>query len=293
LSPTSTVYALIEKSSFVNLKPQHSSPSLLLTSIEKLNSLNLHFPQPTWPPFVSTASLGLGSSKPSLVNSNFKQLTEETCSSQLSSTPSKLSQAMCFVNPPLLEKSFGLPPLKLANSSTLSPSAPPSPSQCVYTSPSPTTPLLLPPSSQSSTHVTSDPFQIISSSSNQIIVHPPMHLCVVSIGCSPNHSHPTNKTTAISSSPPLLAPPHPHTSTNNKPPRHPNTSSNKKHSHPYSSSFSSKKSKTNILLPEGSLARDVQVAIAQSVDGQNGSKFAGVEGFNLHPQPNEDFSMEL
>jgi hypothetical protein len=69
-SPSSTVAALIKKSSFVNFNPPLPAPSLLLTSIEKLNSLNLHFSQPTWPSFVSAASLGLDPSKSSLVNSN-------------------------------------------------------------------------------------------------------------------------------------------------------------------------------------------------------------------------------
>jgi hypothetical protein len=261
LSPTSTVSALIEKSSFVNFKPQHTSPSLLLTNIKKLNSLNLHFPQPTWPSFVSASSLGLDSSKPFLVSSKFNQLTDETYSSQLGSTLTNSSQAMCIVNPSLLEKSIGLPPPKSANSSSLLPTVPSSPSLCVYTSPSPTAPSSLSSSSQSLTLVTSSPSQTISSSSNQTIVHSPPYLRDVSTECSPNHSRPTNKTTAISSSSSFLPPPHPHTSTNNKPPRHPNTSSNKKCFHPYSTSFSSKKSKTNILLPDGSLARDVQVII--------------------------------
>ena len=113
LSPTSIVSALIEKSSFVNFKPQHTSPSLLLNSIEKLNSLNLHFPQPTWLSFVSVASLGLGSSNPSLVSSNFTHLAVEACSSQPGSILTNSFQATCIVNPPSSGKIYWSPSFKV------------------------------------------------------------------------------------------------------------------------------------------------------------------------------------
>jgi hypothetical protein len=95
----------------------------------------------------------------------------------------------------------------------------------------------------------------------------------------------------------LLPPPsspQSHIPAKNKPPRHPNTSSNKKRFHPYSTSFSSKKSKFDILPSTGSTVRDFQVEIAQNGNGHEESEIAGVEGFNLPPpQPNENFSMEL
>jgi hypothetical protein len=107
----------------------------------------------------------------------------------------------------------------------------------------------------------------------------------VSTGCLSNQSRPINETTTIPALPFSLPLP---THTPLPPINPPATQippSSKKRFHPYSSSFSSKKPKSDLLLPEGCLARVVQVKIAQSVDGQNGSEIAGVEGFNLPPPP--------
>jgi hypothetical protein len=50
--------------------------SLLLTNIEKLNALNLHFPKIAWPTFVNS-SLEIGSSNTLLATPNFKLGSEE------------------------------------------------------------------------------------------------------------------------------------------------------------------------------------------------------------------------
>ncbi|XP_059440565.1 uncharacterized protein LOC132173020 [Corylus avellana] len=75
LSPINSASALMEKASFVKIQPQHSTSSLLRTSIEKLNSLDLHFPHNTWPSFVSS-TLGLGPSSSSMDSSNSKLESE-------------------------------------------------------------------------------------------------------------------------------------------------------------------------------------------------------------------------
>jgi hypothetical protein len=218
LSPTSSVSELMVKALFVNLQPQHTTPPLLLTSIEKFNSLNLHFPQPTWPALVSTTTLELGSNSSYLVSSKTKLVAEETSSSFPSSVVTSAAQVTCGTSPTCVATSTYPPPQNPNISfSTQSISSCLSPQNLVNTN-SPHDLLL------SSLSTSAAPVTYAATSS-----------CIIPISPSVSEALPSSK---------------PQTLPISKPPRHPN----KKRFHPYSISPSSKKSKLGCLLPNKFLA---------------------------------------
>jgi hypothetical protein len=76
LSPIITAPTIKEMTSIVKNQQNPINSSLLLTNIEKLNALNLHFPEITWLTFVNS-SLEIGSSNTLLATPNFKLGSEE------------------------------------------------------------------------------------------------------------------------------------------------------------------------------------------------------------------------
>jgi hypothetical protein len=77
LSPVLPTPALIDKSPFVKLQPHLHNSSLLLTNIEKLNTLNLHFQDRKWPDFFNSF-VAIGSSCKVTRSSNSQLDSNET-----------------------------------------------------------------------------------------------------------------------------------------------------------------------------------------------------------------------